>query len=80
VVAESVLVEHQLILNRSRKRSLNLRSSDRMVAGLCALFLRPGRCRIHSLNAWPERFAANVSLVRFLTDYVITIFSEAQND
>jgi hypothetical protein len=31
VVAESVLVKHQLlILNRSRKRSSNLRVSDRM--------------------------------------------------
>jgi len=43
VVAESVLVKHQLlILNRSRKRSPNLRPSDRVVAGLCALFMRPG--------------------------------------
>jgi len=39
-----VLVKHQLlILNRSRKRSPNLRSFDRMVAGLCAVFIRPGR-------------------------------------
>ena len=44
VVAESVLVKHQLlILNRSRKRSPNLRPADRVVAGLCALFMRPGR-------------------------------------
>jgi putative transposase len=44
VVAESVLVKHQLlILNRSRKRSPNLRFADRMVAGLCALVMRPGR-------------------------------------
>jgi putative transposase len=44
VVAESVLVKHQLlILNRSRKRSPHLRPSDRVVAGLCALFTRPGR-------------------------------------
>jgi hypothetical protein len=44
VVAESVLVKHQLlILNRSRKRSPNLRPSDRVVAGLCAVFMRPGR-------------------------------------
>ena len=44
VVAESVLVKHQLlILNRSRKRSPNLRPSDRMAAGLCAVFIRPGR-------------------------------------
>ena len=38
VVAESVLVKQQmLILNRSRRRSPNLRPSDRMVAGFCAL-------------------------------------------
>jgi len=44
VVAESVLVKHQLlILNRSRKRSPNLRSADRVVAGLCAVFIRPSR-------------------------------------
>jgi hypothetical protein len=36
VVVESVLVKHQLlILNRSRRRSPNLRISDRIVAGLC---------------------------------------------
>jgi hypothetical protein len=44
VVAESVLVKQQLlILNRSRQRSPNLRFSDRLVAGLCALLLRPER-------------------------------------
>jgi putative transposase len=44
VVAESVLVKHQLlILSRSRKRSPNLCLSDRMIAGLCALFMRPRR-------------------------------------
>jgi hypothetical protein len=44
VVAESVLVKHQLLIpNRSRKRSPNLRPADRVVAGLCAVFMRPGR-------------------------------------
>src|SRR5437870_6020447 len=44
VVAESVLVKQQLlILNRSRQRSPNLRVSDRIVAGLCGLLIRPGR-------------------------------------
>jgi len=44
VVAESLLVKQQLlILNRSRKRSPNLRPADRVVAGLCALFMRPSR-------------------------------------
>jgi hypothetical protein len=44
VVAESVLVRHQLlILNRGRKRAPNLRATDRIIAGLCTLFLRPAR-------------------------------------
>jgi putative transposase len=38
VVAESLLVRHQLlILNRSRRRSPRLRPADRIVAGVCAL-------------------------------------------
>jgi putative transposase len=44
VVAESLLVKHQLlILNRPRTRAPNLRVADRIVAGLCALLMRPGR-------------------------------------
>src|SRR3989449_8399001 len=44
VVAESALIRHQLlILNRGRKRAPNLRVSDRIIAGLCALFMRPVR-------------------------------------
>src|SRR5436309_4318638 len=44
VVAESMLVRHQLlILNRGRKRAPNLRVSDRMIAGLCTLLMRPAR-------------------------------------
>src|ERR1700674_3916671 len=44
VVAESVLVKQQLlILNRSWTRAPNLRHSDRLVAGVCALLMRPGR-------------------------------------
>src|SRR5919106_6705970 len=44
VVAESALVRHQLlILSRSRKRAPNLRATDRIIAGLCTLFMRPAR-------------------------------------
>src|SRR5215468_5305326 len=44
VVAESILMRHQvLILNRGRKRAPNLRSSDRIIAGLCTLPIRPVR-------------------------------------
>src|ERR1700738_4578848 len=43
-VAESVLVKHQLlILNRGRKRAPHLRFSDRLIAGLCTLFIRRAR-------------------------------------
>ena len=44
VVAESVLVRHQLlILNRGRKRAPNLRVSDRVIGGLCTFLMRPAR-------------------------------------
>jgi hypothetical protein len=44
VVAESVLVKHQLlVLNRGRKRAPNLRASDRIIAGLCTLVMRRAR-------------------------------------
>ena len=44
VVAESLLVKHQLrILNRGRKRAPNLRAVERIIVGLCALFMNPPR-------------------------------------
>ena len=44
VVAESLLLNHQLvILNRGRERAPNLRPMDRAIAGLCTLFIRPYR-------------------------------------
>ena len=44
VVAESLLVKHQLqILNRGRKRAPNLRAAECIIAGLCTLFMNPAR-------------------------------------
>src|SRR5690349_18348843 len=44
LVAESLLLKHQLlIVNRSRQRSPNLCASDRILAGLLALLVRPTR-------------------------------------
>ena len=44
IVAESLLLKHQLlILNRGRERAPNLQPIDRMIAGLCAGWLRPAR-------------------------------------
>src|SRR6476660_552845 len=42
IVAESLILKHQLlIVTRSRQRSPNLCTSDRILAGLIALLLRP---------------------------------------
>ena len=44
VVAESLLVKHQLhILNRGRKRARNLRATERIISDLCTLFMNPAR-------------------------------------
>jgi len=44
VMAESVLLKHQLlILNRSRRRAPNLRAVDRVLAGVCTLLIQPSR-------------------------------------
>ncbi len=44
VVAESLLLKHQLVvLNRARERATNLRPMDRVMVGLCTLFIRPSR-------------------------------------
>jgi len=44
LVAESLLLKHQLpIVNRHRQRTPNLRSSDRILAGLMAFLVRPTR-------------------------------------
>ena len=44
VVAESVLLRHQLlVLNRSRRRAPNLGALDRLIAGWCALLVWPRR-------------------------------------
>ena len=44
VVAESLLVRQQLvILNQGRERAPNLRPMDRVITGLCTLFMRPSR-------------------------------------
>ena len=44
VIAETLLIKHQLvILNRSRRRAPNLTATDRIVMGLCTLFMNPSR-------------------------------------
>ncbi len=71
VVAEPVLVKHQLlILNRSRKRSSNLLPFDRVVAGLCAVFIRPGRL-IRSAIVFKPSTLLSLIMFRFLADLTI---------
>src|SRR6266478_9134686 len=60
VVAESVLMRHQvLILNRGRKLAPNLRSSDRIIAGLCTLLMHPARV------LWSAVFLQTSTLLHF---------------
>ena len=59
VVAESLLVKHQLeILNRGRERAPNLRSMDRVIVGLCLFFMRPGRLIRSAIVLKPSTFLA----------------------
>ncbi len=56
IVAESLLVKHQLlILNRSRERAPNLRPMDRVIAGLCTGFMRPARLIRSAIVLKPAR-------------------------
>ena len=55
VVAESVLVRHQLlILSRGRKRAPHLRATDRIIAGLCTLFMPPARILRSAIGLRPS--------------------------
>ena len=55
VVAESILVKHQLlILNRGRKRAPNLRRLDRIILGFCGLFVRRTRLRRLAVTLRPS--------------------------
>lgn len=57
VVAESLLIKHQLlILNRGRKRAPKLRTADRVLAGLCTVFLRPARVVRSAIVLKPSTF------------------------
>ena len=57
VIAESVLIQHQLlILNRSRRRAPNLRTLDRLVAGFCSFWIRPTRLGRVAIAFKPSTF------------------------
>ena len=76
VVAESVLLKQQLlILNRSRKRSPNLRASDRFVAGLCSLFINPAR-RVRSSIVLKPSTLSNLHQILINRKYRLLFSSE----
>src|SRR3954462_994809 len=65
VVAESVLVRHQLlVLRRRRKRAPNLRAGDRIIMGLCTLFIRPARVLRSAIVLKPATLLHFHSLLR----------------
>src|SRR6266851_2860481 len=68
LVAESLLLKHQLlILNRSRQRSPNLASSDRILAGLLALLVRPTRLLRSAIVLKPSTMLALLALHKALS-------------
>jgi len=65
VIAESVLIRHQLlILNRGRERAPNLRSGDRIIAGLCTLFIRRARIVRSAIVLKPSTLLSLHNLLR----------------
>jgi putative transposase len=66
VLAENLLLKHQLIvLRRPRRRSPNLTRSDRLLCGFASLFLNPGRIRRLAIAFRPSTLLAfHQALVR----------------
>lgn len=59
VIADSILLKHQLIvLNRGRERAPNLGPMDRLIAGLSTLFIRPSRLRQAAIVLKPSSLLA----------------------
>src|SRR5262249_47653328 len=79
VVAESVLANHQLlILNRSRQRAPNLLALDRLIAGICSLWIRPSRLRRLAIAFKPStvvEFSSRVGEAKI----PVPIFTKAKN-
>ena len=62
VVAESLLVKHQLrILNRGRRRAPNLRAGERFITGLCTVLMNPARVCTNLWNLSGRATSARIS-------------------
>ena len=79
VVAESLLVKHQLLIaNRSRRRAPNLRVLDRLIAGLCSLWIKPKRrCRLAIVKAVD---ISQFSSRHGATQVSVAVFTKAANE
>ena len=65
VVAESALARHQLlVLNRGRKRAPKLRFADRIIAGLCTIFMRRSRVLRNAIVLTPSTLLHFHSVLR----------------
>jgi len=65
IVAESLLLKHQLLLlNRSRQRSPNLSAWDRILAGWMALLVRPTRLLRSAIVLKPSTLVSRQNIVR----------------
>jgi len=85
VVAESLLLKHQLVvLNRGRKRATNLRPMDRVMVGLCTLFIHPSRLLRVAVVLRPSTLPALRGLMQLIPETarcygVIDATDSAQN-
>jgi hypothetical protein len=71
VMAETLLMKHQLIVtNRSRKRSPNLTAIDRLVLGLCTLFINVRRIPKLAVVLQPSRMVQKLKRTK---NIVITV-------
>ena len=65
VVAEPVLARHELqVLNRGRKRAPKLRAADRIIAGLCTMFMRRARVLRNAIVLKPSTLLHFHSVLR----------------
>lgn len=77
VIAESLLLKHQLlILNRSRQRAPNLKFIDRVIAGMCVGLVRPARLFRSAIVLKPSTLMS-VSSVTGATQISVALFPEA---
>jgi transposase InsO family protein len=74
VIAENLALKQQLlVLRRGRQRAPNLTRSDRLLCGLCSLFLRPGRiCKLAIAVRPSTLLGFHAALVRYKYRYLFS--------